>query len=68
MYNNEGLCGDLVSVGFIGTSYTCTDGDSSPGCGIGGTNLGTACPSPTTRAGAVGLVVGALAAAMYAFL
>ena len=40
MDNNAGLCGDLVSVGSVGTSYTN---------GIGGTALGTACPtvSPT---------------------
>ena len=36
--NNAGLCGDLVEFGgSIGTSY-----DS----GIGGTNLGKACPAP----------------------
>jgi hypothetical protein len=35
--NNEGLCGDLVIVGSVGTSYTD---------GIGGTNLGDACQSP----------------------
>jgi hypothetical protein len=34
VYNNVGLCGDLVSVGTPGTSY-----------GIGGTWLGHACTS-----------------------
>ena len=34
VYNNEGLCGDLVSVGSVGTSYTN---------GIVGTNLGISC-------------------------
>jgi hypothetical protein len=34
MLNNTGLCGDLVSVGSVGTSYTG---------GIGGTNLGNCC-------------------------
>jgi hypothetical protein len=34
VYNNAGLCGDLVSVGSVGTSYTG---------GIDGTALGTAC-------------------------
>jgi hypothetical protein len=34
VWNNPGLCGDLVSVGSVGTSYTG---------GIGGTALGTAC-------------------------
>jgi hypothetical protein len=37
VYNSAGLCGDLVSVGTVGTSYYF---------GIGGTALGTACPSP----------------------
>jgi len=37
MHSNEGLCGDLVSVGSVGTSYTN---------GIGSTNLGNACQSP----------------------
>jgi hypothetical protein len=46
LYNNEGLCGDLVSVGSVGTSYSCVVGDVSPDCGIAGTNLGTTCPSP----------------------
>jgi hypothetical protein len=46
VYNNAGLCGPLVSVGTVGTSYSCGHLDRSPGCGIGGTNLGTACPSP----------------------
>ena len=36
MYNNAGLCGPLVSVGSVGTSYTE---------GIGGTNLGNTCPT-----------------------
>jgi hypothetical protein len=45
VYNNAGLCGDLVSVGTVGTSYSCYQCD-----GLGGTALGTACPttSPTT--------------------
>jgi hypothetical protein len=37
VFNNAGLCGDLVSVGSVGTSYSG---------GISGTALGTACPSP----------------------
>ena len=41
--SNEGLCGDLVSVGSVGTSYGCDD--SSPDCGISNTNLGNACQS-----------------------
>jgi hypothetical protein len=36
--DNPGLCGPLVSVGIVGTSYSG---------GIGGTNLGTACPDPS---------------------
>ena len=36
MYTNAGLCGPLVSVGSVGTSYTG---------GIGGTNLGNDCPT-----------------------
>ena len=34
VYNNAELCGPLVSVGTVGTSYT-----------IGGTNLGNVCPT-----------------------
>jgi hypothetical protein len=33
VHTNAGLCGDLVSVGTVGTSYSTT-----------GTALGTACP------------------------
>jgi hypothetical protein len=36
VHTNAGLCGPLVSVGSVGTSYTD---------GLGGTNLGTACSS-----------------------
>ena len=36
MFENAGLCGPLVSVGTVGTSYSL---------GIGGTNLNTACSS-----------------------
>jgi hypothetical protein len=35
VYSNEGLCGDLVSVGTVGTNYVN---------GINGTNLGNCCP------------------------
>ena len=41
MYNNAGLCGDLVSIGYVGTLYSG---------GIGGTNLGNACPSTSPTA------------------
>ena len=43
VYNNAELCGPLVSVGSVGTSYSG---------GIGDTNLGNVCPteSPTTVA------------------
>jgi hypothetical protein len=36
VHTNAGLCGPLVSVGSVGTSYTN---------GIGGTNLGNDCPT-----------------------
>jgi hypothetical protein len=41
VHNNTGLCGDLVSVGTVGTSYGCWGGCD----GISGTALGTACPN-----------------------
>jgi len=37
VHTNPGLCGDLVSVGTLGTSYTA---------GVDATALGTACASP----------------------
>ena len=39
LYNNAGLCGDLVSTGSVGTSYN-----------IDGTNLGNPCPTAPTAA------------------
>jgi hypothetical protein len=86
VYNNAGLCGDLVSVGTSGTSYY----GGGDGDGMRGTALGTACPSPpppsintmspppsvntmgsdkngvVTHTGTVGLLVGALAATLFA--
>jgi hypothetical protein len=56
---NTGLCGELVSVGSRGTSYSCLSSDTSPGCDIRGTNLGNACPSPPAPSGIGALVGGA---------
>ena len=49
MYNNAGLCGDLVSIGYVGTDY---NGINVYYNGIGGTNLGNPCPTiaPTPEA------------------
>jgi len=45
VYNNAGLCGPLVSVGSVGTNYNCYANYDYNGCdGLGGTNLGNACP------------------------
>ena len=44
--NNAGLCGDLVSIGYVGTSYNCFANGNFNGCdGLQGTNLGNACAS-----------------------
>jgi hypothetical protein len=51
--NNAGLRGDLVSVGTFGTAYS---GDSDND-GIGGTALGTACPSSSSSSN-IGAVAG----------
>jgi hypothetical protein len=40
LYNNTGLCGDLVHVGNVGKAYSCYGGCD----GFGGTALGSACP------------------------
>ena len=46
VHTNAGLCGPLVSVGFVGTSYTCWDENDYDYCdGFQGTNLGNACSS-----------------------
>jgi len=58
VYNNTGLCGDLVSVGSVGTNYHCEDSDGNSCDGLGNTNLGCACatgcpseaPTVTTEA------------------
>ena len=55
VYNNTGLCGDLIHVGNVGTKYSCYGGCD----GLGGTALNTTCPSPPPPAAAsVPLVAG----------
>jgi hypothetical protein len=90
VFDNAGLCGDLVSVGSLGTYYSEGNGEGSEGAPLRGTALGTACPSPpppsintmspppsvntmasdkngvVTHTGTVGLLVGALAATLFA--
>jgi len=45
VHTNVGLCGPLVSVGSVGTNYHCWANNNAHGCdGLGGTNLGNACP------------------------
>jgi hypothetical protein len=65
VYNNAGLCGDIVSVGTVGTSY---------GGGISGTALGTACPSPppsppsSSSSSNIGAVAGGVVGGVVALL
>ena len=48
VHTNAGLCGDLVSVGSVGTNYNCYASGSFNGCsGVSGTDLWNACPSPS---------------------
>jgi hypothetical protein len=70
--NNAGLCGDLVSVGTVGTSYNgdydSYNGDSSDNDGIGGTALGTACPSSSSSSNIGAVAGGAVALLLHGLL